>query len=54
MASPNDRYLSVAELRVMGYSIDTTTYPWFAYTGRRFAPTRGFPCTTPAWAPAAP
>jgi hypothetical protein len=41
--------LPADKLRELGYTIDTTCYPWYAYLGPRFNPSSGFRCTTPAW-----
>lgn len=43
--------LQVGELEELGYEIDKSTYPWFAYKGPRFNPDVSFLCRTPAWRP---
>lgn len=39
------------ELEALGWTIDRTTYPWTAYQGGRFNPTKWFCCPTPAYKP---
>ena len=40
------RKITKAEAEARGFAVDTTVYPWVAYAGPRFKPTRWFTILT--------
>ena len=40
------RKITTAEAEARGFAVDTTVYPWVAYVGPRFKPTRWFTILT--------